>query len=387
MILKKNEENFEPKEDVIIEVSQKLDEVNYSLKIYISKDKQSIIFKVEQENIQTHYYYEKFYLEDFKRNYKIFNMMNSLLDIFQNLKTIIGNYSTKIENTPSNKLKITISKSSEIFAIFSLRKKIRSQNRLNLVLMEQIQENKNKIKSIKKQSTKLEKTTKSQDEIINEINTKIDNINENLDKIIEEINDLKEEQKNNQSSIQKGNENKKQNKTNKKLKGEEMNKNKSKDTSNKKEEGKEDDVNMSLPKKRRQIFYDMLLILNIFIIILVAYLFKKIHTLERNEQLEKLKFKQMRKKYTFIRLMESMKEEELLFVQKIFESGEVLEDEIEQDKKKLKPKRKESEKEKEDENIKKDDDYNINELNEDKNRNIDNNGSKDEIKNNNKLKE
>ena len=218
MIIKKNEENCEPKEDVIIEVSKIIDEINYTLKIYFSKDKQSIIFKIEQENIQMHYYYEKFYLLDFKRDHKRYSLMNNLSQIFQDIQFIINKYSTKIENDVSNKIKITIYNNSEIFVIFTLRKKIRSQNRLNLVFMDQIQDNKNKVKTMKKQSTKLEKNLKSQNDIINDINNKIDTINENLDNIIKEINDIKEDIKNNSK------ENKK-NKITKKKKEEEKCKN------------------------------------------------------------------------------------------------------------------------------------------------------------------
>ena len=374
MIIKKNEENFEPKEDAI-EVSQKLDEINYSLKIYFSKDKQSIIFKVEQEYIQTHYYYEKFFLIDFKRDYKRFNMMNTLVDIFQNLKSIIGKYSTKIENAPSNKLKITISNNSEIIAIFNLRKKIRSQNRLNLVLMEQ--ENRNKIKSIKKQSAKLEKNMKSQNDIINDINSKIDNINENLENLLKELNNIKEDTNNNSSSIPKRNENKKQNKINKKIKEEEIDN--KKDITNKKEEGKEYEDDISLTEKetkcKKQVFYEILFILNIFIIIFIAYLFWKIKSLEIKGREEYLKIEQLKKKYSFFRQLDSLDVEDIKFLQNTFVTGEIYLD-VE---------------EKENENIREDEEKNeevdnINELNENKNENIDND-FKDEIKNNKRSKE
>ena len=376
MIIKKNEENFEPKEDVI-EVSSKLDEINYSLKIYFSKDKQSIIFKVEQEYIQTHYYYEKFFLIDFKRDYKRFNMMNTLVEIFQNLKSIIDTYSTKIENAPSNKLKITISNNSEIIAIFNLRKKIRSQNRLNLVLMEQIQENRNKIKSIKKQSAKLEKNMKSQNDIINDINSKIDNINENLENLLKELNNIKEDTNNNSSSIPKRNENKKQNKINKKIKEEEIDN--KKDITNKKEEGKEYEDDISLTEKetkcKKQVFYEILFILNIFIIIFIAYLFWKIKSLEIKGREEYLKIEQLKKKYSFFRQLDSLDVEDIKFLQNTFVTGEIYLD-VE---------------EKENENIREDEEKNeevdnINELNENKNENIDND-FKDEIKNNKRSKE
>ena len=58
--------------------------------------------------------------------------MNNLSEIFQDIQLIINKFSTKIENDPSNKVKITIHNNSDILAVFTLRKKIRSQNRLNL---------------------------------------------------------------------------------------------------------------------------------------------------------------------------------------------------------------------------------------------------------------
>ena len=156
----KNGENSQNHEDNIIEISKNINEINFSLKIYFAKDKQSIIFKVEQDNIQTYYYYEKFYLLDFKNNNKRFNLMNNLNEIYLNIKYIVDKYSTKIEEEATNKIKIEFSNNSEIIATFSLRKKILSQNRLNPILEQQIQLNKNKIKAIKKQASKLEKSVK-----------------------------------------------------------------------------------------------------------------------------------------------------------------------------------------------------------------------------------
>ena len=315
MIIKKNEENCEPKEDVIIEVSKIIDEINYTLKIYFSKDKQSIIFKIEQENIQMHYYYEKFYLLDFKRDHKRYSPMNNLSQIFQDIQFIINKYSTKIENYVSNKIKITIYNNSEIFVIFTLRKKIRSQNRLNLVLMDQIQDNKNKVKTMKKQSTKLEKNLKSQNDIINDINNKIDTINENLDNIIKEINDIKEDIKNNSKEN-------KINKITKKKKEEEKCK-------NIKEEIKEDDEIFSNKKNKiysKEAFYKIVFMLNIFIVILIAYLFFKMRSLEQKEKVEKIKANKMRKKYSFVNILESLSEDDIKFIQHAFETGEIIND-------------------------------------------------------------
>ena len=326
MILKKNEENFEPKEEAIIKVSQIIDEINYTLNIYFSKDKQSIIFKIEQENIQTHYYYEKFYLKDFKRDYKRSTLMNNLSEVFQDIKLIINKYSTKIENDPSNKVKITIYNNSDILANFTLRKKILSQNRLNVVLMDQIQENKNKVKSIKKQSTKLEKNMKSQNDLINDINNKIDTINENLDNIIKEINDIKDDIKNKNNNFKEN----KRNKTTKKIKEEE----KSKNNDIKKEEIKgEDEIIQNQKKKicKKEKFYEIVFIFNIFIIILIAYLFFKMKSLEQKEQFEKKKVNKMKKKYSFVNILESLSEEDIKFIQHAFETGEITKNDDEED--------------------------------------------------------
>ena len=83
MILKKNEEKSKEEENDFIKVSQKIGEIIYDSKIYFSKDKQSIIFKIEQDNIQTYYYYEKFQIFELKNNFKIFNNLNTLNDIYQ----------------------------------------------------------------------------------------------------------------------------------------------------------------------------------------------------------------------------------------------------------------------------------------------------------------
>ena len=319
MILKKNEENFEPKEEAIIEVSQIIDEINYTLKIYFSKDKQSIIFKIEQENIQPHYYYEKFYLIDFKRDYKRYSLMNNLSEIFQDIQLIINKFSTKIENDPSNKVKITIHNNSDILAVFTLRKKIRSQNRLNVVLMDQIQENKNKVKSIKKQSTKLEKNMKSQNDLINDINNKIDTINENLDNIIKEINDIKDDIKSKNNNFKEN----KRNKIAKKIKEEEKSKNN--DIKDIKERKEEEEIIQNKKKKicKKETFYEIVFILNIFIIILIAYLFFKMKSLEQKEQFEKKKVNKMKKKYSFVNIFESLSEEDIKFIQHAFETGEI----------------------------------------------------------------
>ena len=67
------EEKNEKKETIdIIKISLNIDEDKYVINIYSSKDQSTIIFKIEQEKIQTFYFYEKFDLRDFKQ--KVFDI-------------------------------------------------------------------------------------------------------------------------------------------------------------------------------------------------------------------------------------------------------------------------------------------------------------------------
>ena len=300
----KNGENIQNHEDNIIEISKNINEINFSLKIYFAKDKQSIIFKVEQDNIQTYYYYEKFYLLDFKNNNKRFNLMNNLNEIYLNIKYIVDKYSTKIEEEATNKIKIEFSNNSEIIATFSLRKKILSQNRLNPILEQQIQLNKNKIKAIKKQASKLEKSVNNQTDMINDINKKIDSINENLDNIIKEINNFKENLKNNEIYSE--------NKEKKEIKKE-----------NSKRKNKEDN-NEEIHKRafcNIKKIYELLLFISIFIIILISHLFYRIKLVENNDLLEKIKKNKINAQYSILNAIENLSPEDIKYLQNVVDAG------------------------------------------------------------------
>jgi hypothetical protein len=66
---------------------------------------------------------------------------------------------------------------------FSLRKKIVSQNRLNYELVGEIQENKSKIKLLKKQIAKLDKTIQNKNNILDSINNTLSQMKIAVDKI------------------------------------------------------------------------------------------------------------------------------------------------------------------------------------------------------------
>ena len=87
--------------------------------------------------------------------------------------------------------------------------------------------------------------------------------------------------------------------------------------------------------------------------ILIAYLFFKMKSLEQKEQFEKKKVNKMKKKYSFVNIFESLSEEDIKFIQHAFETGEITknsdddDDEEEDDDKK-------NNKDNKDENIEKD---------------------------------
>ena len=155
----------------------------YLLKIFISNDKLSIIFLLEIEKIKTYYYYGKFYLNEFIKINKKFNSDKNIITAFNRLKDIVQNTICKLEKK-SLKIKIYfIKNNSEFITIFILRKKRIEQKRLNFLLDKEIQENKVKIKLLKKQMIKLNK-------IIQDKNDLLDDINNNIIKLKNEINNL-----------------------------------------------------------------------------------------------------------------------------------------------------------------------------------------------------
>ena len=152
------------------------EEEKFLLKIFPSKDNKSIIFKLEKEKINTYYYYTKLNYIDFKQINKKFISDKSIYNVFIRLKEITQNSICNLEKDLL-KIKIIFTKqNTEFSAIFIVRKKIVSQNRLNSNLFQQIQDNKNKIKMLKKQLAKLDKIIQNKNDLIDDININIDNI-------------------------------------------------------------------------------------------------------------------------------------------------------------------------------------------------------------------
>ena len=320
MILKKNEEKSKDEEDDIIEVSQKTDETTYFLKIYYSKDKQSIIFKVEQENIQTYYYYEKYQLSDLKKGNNKFNAMNTLTEVYQNIKLISDKSTSKFEIESSNKIKISFLDKSQTLLDFTLRKKVISQNRLNSIIIRQLEENKTKIKSIKKNTNKIEKNINEQNESINDINTKMETISEKLENIIKEIDHIKNTVKN-ISTINHNKQDKCDDKNNKNKNSKESHDDKHKNTT--------EIINNKKGNKSCCKIYEFIFMLNLTIIILIAYIFFKLKAIDEKGEIEKQKLNSLKDKYSFLNYLYGMTDQELLYIQNTFISGIIKEKEKE----------------------------------------------------------
>ena len=320
MILKKNEEKSKDEEDDIIEVSQKTDETTYFLKIYYSKDKQSIIFKVEQENIQTYYYYEKYQLSDLKKGNNKFNKMNTLTEVYQNIKLISDKSTSKFEIESSNKIKISFLDKSQTLLDFTLRKKVISQNRLNSIIIRQLEENKTKIKSIKKNTNKIEKNINEQNESINDINTKMETISEKLENIIKEIDHIKNTVKN-ISTINHNKQDKCNDKNNKNKNSKESHDDKHKNTT--------EIINNKKGNKSCCKIYEFIFMLNLTIIILIAYIFFKLKAIDEKGEIEKQKLNSLKDKYSFLNYLYGMTDQELLYIQNTFISGIIKEKEKE----------------------------------------------------------
>ena len=158
----------------------------YLMNIYPSKDNINIIFKIEKEKIQTFYYLSKFDLKNFKRVNKIFLDDINIHDIFLHLKDICIKYIVNLETAnKSNKIFIIFKnfETKKIKFKFALFKIIISQEKLNPLLEDQIEDNKIKLNFLRNQIIKMDKSINVKNDIINNIKTNLSSINEKLNNI------------------------------------------------------------------------------------------------------------------------------------------------------------------------------------------------------------
>ena len=181
-----------------IKIQINLNEEKYLLHIYPSEDKSAIIFRLEKEKIQTYYYFEYFELRDFRQKNKLFISDDSIPELFSHFKEIRKNC---IINLEKKNMKMNIcfesNTDSKFILNFILKKETVSQKKLNPLLIEQIQENKSKIKMLKKQVAKLNKSIQIKTDLINEFKNNIANMNSAINSINEanNTNKIKNEEK------------------------------------------------------------------------------------------------------------------------------------------------------------------------------------------------
>jgi len=333
----------------LLELKIENDNIKFLLKIFPSKDNISLIFKLEKEKIQTYYYYAKYDLDDFKQISKKFDKEINIKNVYYRMKDIIINQICKLEKNGLSYKVHFIKKSKETTAVFTLRKKIVAQERLNDLLLVQIQNDKNIIKNLKKQIAKLDKNIQNKNDIIDRINNNLNNITDvvnNLNtKIIEAENNTKiTPSKENDDEIKKTypinkeeNELLKKNlitqekkqpeiiddtvgkryvsnnrkKKNKQKNGKNGN-NQNKDENNKNKTKNEDtflcfDNDVYKNKKA----YEFLIIFNFICILIVMYLLCSIYALKSNLAFDKIKDQDLMKKVTLLSLLDDGSEEEI----------------------------------------------------------------------------
>jgi len=333
----------------LLELKIENNNINFLLKIFPSKDNISLIFKLEKEKIQTYYYYAKYDLDDIKQISRKFDKEINIKSVYYRMKDIIINQICKLEKDGLSYKVHFIKKSKETTAIFTLKKKIVAQERLNDLLLVQIQNDKNIIKNLKKQIAKLDKNIQNKNDIIDKINNNLNNVTDvvnNLNtKIIEAENNSKiTPSKENDDEIKKTypinkeeNELLKKNLITQEKKEPEVNddtvgkryisnnrKKKNKQKNNKSGNNQNKDDNNKNKAKNEDTFlcldndiyknkkaYEFLIIFNFICILIVMYLLCSIYALKSNLTFEKIKDQDLMKKVTLLSLLDDGSEEEI----------------------------------------------------------------------------
>ena len=309
----------------IIKKSLALNDDEYTIKIYPAKDRNSIVFKLEPDKLQTYYFYEKFDLRDFKqKNNKQFSTDESIQEIFITLKTLIDKYTIHLEKN-SLKIDVFILNKKETIISFSLRKKIISQNRLNQFIIEQIQENKSKLKALKKQAIKFDKSIQSQNETINDINNKIDTINNNINNIINDLNNINSSIKSSLKNDEEGSEDDETIKETSPM----INLNNNNKISNRSSKSltlenrdKKDDSTFyvkNIGSFQYKNVYLFLIFLNLITLSFIAYLLYYFHNIKNEINIEKKREEKLKQKFSLFDFANELSEEEIKILKEYFD--------------------------------------------------------------------
>ena len=303
-----------------------LNEEKYIINIYPSKNNINIIFKLEKEKIITYYFFAKFDLKDFHQLNKAFLIDKNIKDIFISLKLVLKSYIINIQPTKKEyKMNIVLQNLENKKIKFTLIKKIVSQEKINPILEEQIEDNKLKLNILRNQIIKMDKLSLVKNDVINKIKSSLTNINNKLNNIstinLNNLNFSNSTSSTKNSSSIDTISNPENNINNINNIGDDYNDDKDKnnknkkDNNNKKEEEKDDNKNKNNNDKNDSFFcYDntqnkkiieFLIILNVVTILIVLYILGSNYNLRINLEFEPQYYESDKERLAYLSYMDN----------------------------------------------------------------------------------
>ena len=303
-----------------------LNEEKYIINIYPSKNNINIIFKLEKEKIISYYFFAKFDLKDFHQLNRVFLIDKNINDIFISLKLLCKSYIINIQPTKKEyKMNIVLQNLENKKIKFTLVKKIVSQEKINPILEEQIEDNKLKLNILRNQIIKMDKLSLVKNEVINKIKSSLTNINNKLNNIstinLNNLNFSNSTSSTKNSSSIDTISNPENNINNINNIGDDYNDDKDKnnknkkDNNNKKEEEKDDNKNKNNNDKNDSFFcYDntqnkkiieFLIILNVVTILIVLYILGSNYNLRINLEFEPQYYESDKERLAYLSYMDN----------------------------------------------------------------------------------
>ena len=326
-----NKENENESKEIItnenkIKIPIYLNGEKYIINIYPSKNNINIIFKLEKEKIISYYFFAKFDLKDFHQLNKVFLIDKNINDIFISLKLLCKSYIINIQPTKKEyKMNIVLQNLENKKIKFTLIKKIVSQEKINPILEEQIEDNKLKLNILRNQIIKMDKLSLVKNDVINKIKSSLTNINNKLNNIstinLNNLNFLNSTSSTKNSSSIDTISNPENNINNINNIGDDYNDDKDKnnknkkDNNNKKEEEKDDNKNKNNNDKNDSFFcYDntqnkkiieFLIILNVVTILIVLYILGSNYNLRINLEFEPQYYESDKERLAYLSYMDN----------------------------------------------------------------------------------
>ena len=303
-----------------------LNEEKYIINIYPSKNNINIIFKLEKEKIISYYFFAKFDLKDFHQLNKVFLIDKNINDIFISLKLLCKSYIINIQPTKKEyKMNIVLQNLENKKIKFTLVKKIVSQEKINPILEEQIEDNKLKLNILRNQIIKMDKLSLLKNDVINKIKSSLTNINNKLNNIstinLNNLNFSNSTSSTKNSSSIDTISNPENNTNNINNIGDDYNDDKDKNNknkknnNNKKEEEKDDNKNKNNNDKNDSFFcYDntqnnkiieFLIILNVVTILIVLYILGSNYNLRINLEFEPQYYESDKERLAYLSYMDN----------------------------------------------------------------------------------